>query len=200
MIKTLLFDNNGVLTDSDKECTTANFAKYFDIDESELVKVFDECAKPLDDGTISTVEFYQSLADIFGKEFDEKELREVHVNSYQPKPMMRKVVEELKKRHEIALLTNFGDAYDEANEQVWKYDNLFDADKVFVSAKLKMKKPNHDIYQYALEKLGRNPEEVVFIDDRESNLVPARELGMKTILFENPEQFELNLNELLAND
>jgi len=200
MIKAIIFDNNGVLTDSDKERTITNFAKYFDIREKELAKVFDDFSKPLDDGSITTLDFYQRIADEFGKGFDKKELNKVHIHSYQPKDGMRELLLELRNNHDIALLTNFGDTFDIANERIWNYTEVFDDDKLFVSSKLKMKKPNHDIYLHALEKLGREPHETVFIDDRESNLVPARDLGMKTILFTSPAQCKNELQLLLEEN
>lgn len=197
MIKTIIFDNNGVLTDSDKEATISNFAKYFGIEESELVKVFDTFAKPLDDGSISTSQFYQLIADKFDKKYNYAELRNVHINSYQPKLGMRGLLERLKTTHEIALLTNFGDVFDEADKKVWKCTEIFDSKNIFVSSKLKLKKPELKIYEVALKSLARVATEVVFIDDRESNLVPARVLGMNTILFTSPKQCENELQLLL---
>lgn len=50
------------------------------------------------------------------------------------------------------------------------------------------RKPHQDIYKIAIEKLGVLPQECIFIDDREENLLPAKKLGMKTILFKNNRQ------------
>jgi putative hydrolase of the HAD superfamily len=200
VIKAIIFDNNGVLTLSDRENTVSNFAKYFEIDESDLHAVFDKFAEKMDDGSESTLQFYQKIASHFGKGFDPVELRKVHIESYKPKEKMRELVLSLKNNYDVALLTNYGDAYEEANENVWHHDDLFDNDRQFVSYKLKMKKPNRDIYEHVLLKLGYKPNETVFIDDRESNLVPARELGMKVIHFKSPEQFKNELELLIGNE
>ena len=37
---------------------------------------------------------------------------------------------------------------------------------------------------------------ILFVDNREWNLIPARKLGMKTILFENNKQLAKDLREL----
>lgn len=56
---------------------------------------------------------------------------------------------------------------------------LFD---VFVeSAVVRMRKPDPRFYQYALDKLGVQAEEAVFLDDIGHNLVAARQLGIRTI-------------------
>jgi len=59
---------------------------------------------------------------------------------------------------------------------------------VIVSCDVGMRKPNPLIYKLLLKKLRLKPSQVLFIDNREWNLRPARELGIKTILFENNEQ------------
>ncbi|MGI5826052.1 MAG: HAD-IA family hydrolase [Patescibacteria group bacterium] len=46
-----------------------------------------------------------------------------------------------------------------------------------------MTKKSKEIFELTLERLGVKSEEAVFIDDREDNLVVARELGIKTVLF-----------------
>jgi FMN phosphatase YigB (HAD superfamily) len=91
------------------------------------------------------------------------------------------------------LLTNLGDIFDEASEKIWHYDTLFDKDKIFVSCKMKMKKPDTKIYEEALKKLGRKPEETIFVDDRETNLVSPQKLGMNVILFKEQASF---INEI----
>ena len=44
-----------------------------------------------------------------------------------------------------------------------------------------MRKPNDDIYQLALERLGVEANESVFLDDLGFNLKAAKQLGIRTI-------------------
>ncbi len=48
-------------------------------------------------------------------------------------------------------------------------------------------KPDPEIYKTLMQKYDLKAEECVFIDDREENVVAARELGMQAIQFENYE-------------
>ena len=41
------------------------------------------------------------------------------------------------------------------------------------------------------------PEEVIFLDDKEENIEPAKKLGMKTITVKSPIQMRKELNELI---
>jgi len=61
MIKTIIFDNNGVLTTSDQEATLRNVSGLLDIQASDL-KPFWEChPSPLDRGEITNEEFMVNI-------------------------------------------------------------------------------------------------------------------------------------------
>ena len=64
--------------------------------------------------------------------------------------------------------------------------DIFEA--FFSSCWLGSTKPSHRIYQLALGISQAPPDRIVFIDDREPNLVPARALGMRTIHFTTGER------------
>jgi haloacid dehalogenase superfamily, subfamily IA, variant 3 with third motif having DD or ED/haloacid dehalogenase superfamily, subfamily IA, variant 1 with third motif having Dx(3-4)D or Dx(3-4)E len=59
------------------------------------------------------------------------------------------------------------------------WDELFDG--VVISGEVGMRKPEHRIFRHALEVIGLPPEQCVFIDDIEANIVAARELGIAGI-------------------
>uniref|UniRef100_A0A667FZW1 Bifunctional epoxide hydrolase 2 n=1 Tax=Lynx canadensis TaxID=61383 RepID=A0A667FZW1_LYNCA len=50
------------------------------------------------------------------------------------------------------------------------------------SCRIRMAKPDPQIYKFVLDTLNASPNEVVFLDDIGANLEPARDLGMVTIL------------------
>jgi epoxide hydrolase-like predicted phosphatase len=49
------------------------------------------------------------------------------------------------------------------------------------SAIVGIRKPNPEIFQLALKKIGCKPEEAVFLDDIGSNLKAAKKLGIRCI-------------------
>ncbi|MEU6783240.1 HAD-IA family hydrolase [Nonomuraea angiospora] len=53
----------------------------------------------------------------------------------------------------------------------------------FISSDLGARKPDPAPYEAVLGELGVPAGQVVFVDDRPVNLVPARSLGMRTVLF-----------------
>jgi putative hydrolase of the HAD superfamily len=54
-----------------------------------------------------------------------------------------------------------------------------DPKAIFISDQVGISKPNPKLYRYALEKLGLEPEEVMYVGDNPVNdVVPAKEVGM----------------------
>lgn len=63
-------------------------------------------------------------------------------------------------------------------------------DAYIISGDVKITKPDPRIYHLLLEKIGKPPEQCVFIDDSETNIVAARQLGFDAIHFLDAAQLE----------
>ncbi|MFH0791604.1 MAG: HAD-IA family hydrolase [bacterium] len=72
-------------------------------------------------------------------------------------------------------------------------------DHVILSYRVHLEKPNSDIYLLAVAKLRVKPQECIFVDDLERNLVPAKKLKMKTVLCNGPRKTIQTINQLLNN-
>lgn len=55
-------------------------------------------------------------------------------------------------------------------------------DEVVLSTDHQIRKPDPRIFQITADRLGLNPQECVFVDDTEDNLVAAARLGMRVLL------------------
>ncbi len=66
------------------------------------------------------------------------------------------------------------------------------------SCDVKLIKPDREIYQMIVNKYDLVPENCVYMDDLEENLVEPRKLGFHTILVETTQQAEKELDRLLA--
>lgn len=71
---------------------------------------------------------------------------------------------------------------------------LFDA--FLVSAYIGLRKPEEEFYQCALDITQREPDQCVFIDDREENIAAAEKLGIRGICLETPQQAITALGQL----
>jgi putative hydrolase of the HAD superfamily len=77
-----------------------------------------------------------------------------------------------------------------------RFAELFDA--VVISGEIGIRKPAPEIYTLAAERLGREPERCVFVDDLAGNLKPAREIGMATVLHRDAESTLAELEQHLG--
>jgi putative hydrolase of the HAD superfamily len=77
-----------------------------------------------------------------------------------------------------------------------KFDLLELYDAFFSSCYVGMRKPDRRIYQLALDVLQRDPEEVVFIDDRAENAAAAASLGIHAICYKGSAQLAEELAQL----
>ena len=67
-----------------------------------------------------------------------------------------------------------------------EYPFLKDFDGKIISGRERLIKPDPAIYQLAMKRFNLNPNETVFIDDREENIDTAKQLGFQTIHLTDP--------------
>jgi len=54
-------------------------------------------------------------------------------------------------------------------------------------------KPDPDFYWHILNKEGIKPENTVFVDDTEENIISAQKIGINSILFTDPDSLKTRL-------
>lgn len=89
--------------------------------------------------------------------------------------------EEYSKKLDFCLLSN---DVQEWSEFLMAYHQLnpFFKEKI-VSGDVHLRKPDRQLFLYALDRLKREPEECIFVDNSANNLLAAEELGIPAILF-----------------
>jgi putative hydrolase of the HAD superfamily len=70
-------------------------------------------------------------------------------------------------------------------------------DTVIISAEVGVVKPSARIYEVALEQAKVRANEAVFVDDVAANIEGCEKVGMKGILFKDPQEDLIQLNRLL---
>ncbi|RQM57578.1 HAD family hydrolase [Aeromonas enteropelogenes] len=103
-------------------------------------------------------------------------------SSLKPDPAMLTLIEELHGAgHSLYALSNMGHAsidWLEQHEDFWR----FFSGKV-VSARVRMMKPEPDIYRYLLVSFDLAPSDCLFIDDTPANVTAAETLGIRGMVF-----------------
>jgi HAD superfamily hydrolase (TIGR01509 family) len=198
VIKAIIFDNNGVLTGLENT-QVKTMAQMCGVSFDVFLRKWKEFAEPLDEGKVTTENFLIKLSNYFGNKATYIELDGIYQDCYDRNEEMHNIVRDLSKKYETALLSNFGDSFDRF-EKKWRTGETIKPENIFVSVKLGMRKPNHDIYEYALSRLGIEANESIFVDDRIENVQAAESIGMRGIHFKSPEQFKNELELLIGNE
>lgn len=87
----------------------------------------------------------------------------------------------LKENYNIAILSNDVSEWSVYLREKYRINEFVEFS--IISGDVGYRKPSEDIYKLALEKIGVEPSDCVFVDDRDKNLKPALQLGMKVIRF-----------------
>ena len=105
-----------------------------------------------------------------------------------------RLLPELKKRgFKLYYLSNFpSDIFDEIKDGNPFFRNF---DGGLISAEVKHSKPDIRFYRILFEKYGIVPEESLYIDDNESNVLAAKSLGMQVIHLSETESLKEKLSK-----
>ena len=152
-----------------------------------------------DEGKLTGLEFWRKLARDAGRNLRPAELEELceldaRMWLTENPPMLAWQLA-LKQRDLLtAIVSNMGDTVHDLMQR--KFDWLSRFDVLVWSYQLHVTKPGPAIYRYVLEKLGTQPAETLFIDDRPVNVEAANALGMKGVVFTT---LEMLREELIAS-
>jgi putative hydrolase of the HAD superfamily len=115
--------------------------------------------------------------------------KEVYFEALQPNEPMIELMRELRGRdYRMALLTNNVREWEPYWRSMLPVDDIFEV--VVDSGFVGMRKPEPEIYELTLERLGDGigASDCLFVDDVEVNVDAARKLGMITVHFRDSEQ------------
>jgi putative hydrolase of the HAD superfamily len=99
-------------------------------------------------------------------------------------PHVRKVLDVLRERYPLAVVTDAQSAY--ARGELHKVDLLDYFDPIVISGDYGYRKPDRRLFQFALDEMGVAAENAVYVgNDMHRDIFGAREAGMTTVLFES---------------
>jgi putative hydrolase of the HAD superfamily len=124
---------------------------------------------------------------------------EIYFEALEPNSQMIELMRELGGRGlRIALLTNNVREWEALWRSMVPIDELFEV--VVDSAFVGCRKPDREIYEIVLERLGVPAAACLFVDDVEVNCEAARELGMTAVHFRENDQAIEEIKATLGGD
>ena len=131
-------------------------------------------------GEISTKEFFEYLKRYMDDNITLEEFKNKYVNNNKFFNDTIEIIKKLKNLgYKVYLLSNLKEI---DYEKFIKHFDVSIFDEMFLSFKLDMLKPNDDIYQYVINKLNANPENIYFFDDNKENVDGAIRNGINAYL------------------
>jgi putative hydrolase of the HAD superfamily len=156
----------------------------------------------LEKGQISETDFLDKLGDALEPELGHRpemhRFREIYFDALHPNQPMIELMREIGQRgHRMALLTNNVREWEPLWRAMLPVDEIFEliVDSAFVGTR----KPERQIYELTLERLGGVPAgECLFVDDADVNCETAFELGMTAVHYQHNEQAIPEIREALG--
>jgi putative hydrolase of the HAD superfamily len=189
-IKAIIFDLGGVITHGGyldflhtycAECMTS-------IGKKKILQL----ERQVNLAKISEQEFYKQIEKVFHVHLSPNQMHKIILKNMKADKALTHLIPKLKKA-KIILFTNSIGAISIEVLRRHKIKNLFD--KVFISTKMHMAKPDRKAFEFVLGKIKLKPGETLMVDDRLENIAPARKIGMNGVVYKNSAQFAKELKK-----
>lgn len=147
---------------------------------------------------------YQDVVERYVEEYPEHEeltrwfFRHPEKMSVSRNEIWKKVARLREKGYRIYILSNYSSVLFEAHTKGASFrDNL---DGKVISYMIHKIKPEPEIYQYLFSEYDLDPEESVFFDDREENVLASAKNGMDAVRILSEQHLDTLLDQLLTKD
>lgn len=195
-IKTIIFDFGGVLVDLDKQACLNAFSELGIVDLDRYISNYAQSGLflKLEKGQVSTDEFRSEIRKLARTAITDSQIDEawncflVSIPEYKLDFLL-----ELRKNYRVVMLSNTNQIHFEQrarfefSKRGLSLDKYFD--KCYLSYEIGMAKPDEDIFHHLLKNENASPEEMLFLDDGEQNIITAKKLGISSYLVSAQEDF-----------
>jgi len=187
VIKAVIFDLGGVVL-------KGNLASF----KNKSEKILGVKAKPGTEAlfdkklNLGTSSLRAAFERVFGKKMFDGEFLPVikaWMANWEIDEKLLSFAKKLGKRYNVAILSNSDLSYEEKYGE--RLAEVFPT--IVYSHRARMLKPNKEIFEHTLKKLGLEPEECIMVDDVQENIRAAKELGMHAVQFRNFEKLKKDL-------
>ncbi len=194
-IKNIIFDLGGVIINLSTQATVNQFARLGCISEEEVnqrmmqSKAFHDYEK----GLISDSRFRGIVGEMLQVEVSDAEIdRCWNAMLLDIPPERIQLLERLKSKYRIFLLSNTNEIHLNCFNGIVQeltgkssLDEFFE--KAYYSHRMKMRKPDREIYDVVLQENSLDPAHTIFLDDNLSNLEGAELCSIKTFHVQYPD-------------
>lgn len=190
MITTIIFDFAGVVSKRRFFPVVAeNLGKKYGIPKEKILESLSAHVMQYMLGKESTEDFWKKVC--AGFDIPYNEFVKVFSSSYELNLNIIRLIQKLKENHQTLLLSDNFNALSQVLRKDVQLEGLFE--KMYFSDEIHLTKEDKEMFLFVFKDIQKKPEECLFIDDQEKNIIIARSLGIKSLLFVN---YETLLSEM----
>jgi epoxide hydrolase-like predicted phosphatase len=196
-IRAVFIDFGGVIVRTEEKGPRMRQAERLGMTSRDLEKIIfeSESSQRASTGEIPEEAHWQAVADALGVNRQESDkITAEFFSGDRTDATLLEFLRSLRPERKVGLISNAWSGL-RAFITSQRFEDVFD--EMIISAEIGLMKPDPRIYRLALEKLGVQPEESVFLDDVLVNVEAARSLGMTGIHFTQPDKALDELKQLL---
>lgn len=204
-IKAVVFDFGNVIINIDVEKTILAFSELTFKSTSRIKQLFAdaEVFRKYETGFYSDEEFRDVIRQVLSYPLNDQEIDHAWNALLLDIPKERIIfLENLRIKYPIYLLSNTNNIHIEHCKLYFRnklgvsnFESLFN--ETFLSYKMGLWKPDYKIYDAVIQKIGCQPNEILFLDDNQDNIDSALDMGIKCIKINPPECFISTLEHIL---
>jgi FMN phosphatase YigB (HAD superfamily) len=200
-IRHIIFDLGGVLLNLDYNLTEKAF---IDLGITNFNEIYSQLRQTplfdkLETGKMSRGEFVAAVQEIASVPLTAEQICVAWNAMLLDFPLRRlQLLQQLRLHYDLVLLSNTNEIHEEAfNNILYGSHGMPNIgvffDKVYLSHRVGMRKPDAEIFQRILDDTGFRPEHTLFIDDSPQHVEGAKKLGIQTIYLEKGMTIEGNI-------
>ncbi|PWB53588.1 MAG: hypothetical protein C3F13_09270 [Anaerolineales bacterium] len=198
-IKAIIFDLGGVLLRTTDFAQREHLAARLGMSRSELEELifWGESGSKAQRGEISIkqhLEYVRSVLNLSPEKFNEA--IDIFFAEDALDNDLVDYIRDLHRGFKTALLSNAANDLRKQIVKTWHIEDAFDT--MVISGEVGMVKPDAQIYQLVLDRLGVKASEAVFVDDAQTNIDAAIQVGLCGIRFRDARQVQQDLATLLV--
>ena len=195
-LRAVIFDYGMVLTGQPNADAHDAMVRITGLPHDKFEAIYWADRHAYDEGKLSGLQFWQNFVrdaklDLDATAIDELNSSDARMWTTQNPAMLAWQLALRQHGIRTAILSNMGDTVLASIQR--EFDWLPRFDVLIWSFEHKMAKPDPAIYRLTLDKLGTQPAETLFIDDKQANIDAARALGMIAIQFSTVEKLREDL-------
>lgn len=197
IIKAIIFDHGNVIYRFDNSIFLRKITRFSNKPYTEIerfIYVTSGLPEKYEAGLIDSEQFFREIVDGCSLTITKDQFIEAYTNIFTPIAETMELIRNLKKKYRIGLISNTSKLHYEYNISKSPVFSLFDA--VTVSFQARAMKPSPLIYRDCLKKLNLEPEECIFIDDKEKHALGAKSVGMAAVVYISHEHLLRSLRML----